>query len=119
MTPLTRRRLQNFRAHRRGYWSLWLFLALFVLSLFAEFIANDQPLLVHFDGHFYFPIFADYDETDFGGDVLRDGGGDEDGGAAGGAPSGSAPADGTSIRRKNAVHNLRNIHPPCADYFSG
>src|ERR1700733_1282391 len=56
-------------------------------------------------------------QTDFGGDILRDGGGDEDGGAAGGAPSGSAPADGTSIRRKNAAHNLRNIHPSLCRLF--
>ena len=69
MTPLTRRRLQNFRANRRGFWSLWIFLALFGTSLFAEFLANDQPLLVRYDGHFYFPVFADYLETDFGGDL--------------------------------------------------
>jgi microcin C transport system permease protein len=69
MTPLTRRRLQNFRANRRGFWSLWLFLLLFGLSLFAEFIANDQPLLVRYDGHFYVPVFTDYLESDFGGDL--------------------------------------------------
>ena len=69
MTPLTRRRLQNFRANRRGFWSAWLFLLLFGLSMFAEFLANDRPLLVRFDKHFYFPVFADYTETDFGGDL--------------------------------------------------
>jgi microcin C transport system permease protein len=69
MTPLTRRRLQNFRANRRGYWSLWIFLALFGVTLFAEFLANDKPLLVRYDGHVYFPVFADYLETDFGGDL--------------------------------------------------
>ena len=69
MTPLTRRRLQNFCANKRGFWSLWLFLLLFGLSMFAEFIANDQPLLVRFDGHFYFPVFTAYTETDFGGDL--------------------------------------------------
>jgi microcin C transport system permease protein len=69
MTPLTRRRLKNFRANRRGFWSLWLFLLLFILSMFAEFIANDQPLLVRFDGHFYFPVFSAYNESDFGGDL--------------------------------------------------
>ena len=46
LTPLTRRRLRNFRANRRGYWSLWIFLALFFLALFAEFIANEKPLLI-------------------------------------------------------------------------
>ncbi|HKT18972.1 MAG TPA: ABC transporter permease [Stellaceae bacterium] len=69
MTPLTRRRLANFRANKRGFWSLWIFLALFGLSLIAEFIANDRPLLVRYDGRSYFPVFADYLETDFGGDL--------------------------------------------------
>ena len=69
MTPLTRRRLANFRANKRGFWSLWIFLALFGLSLFAEFIANDRPLLVRYDGRFYSPVFSDYLETDFGGDL--------------------------------------------------
>src|SRR4029077_13080349 len=50
VTPLTRRRLANFRANRRGFWSLWIFLALFVVSLFAEFIANDHPLVVDYEG---------------------------------------------------------------------
>ena len=49
ITPLTRRRLRNFRANKRGYWSLWIFLGLFFLALFAEFIANDKPLLVWVD----------------------------------------------------------------------
>ncbi|HVI52943.1 MAG TPA: ABC transporter permease [Candidatus Sulfotelmatobacter sp.] len=68
MTPLTRRRLDAFRANRRGYWSLWIFLALFTLSLFAELWANDKPLLVMFDGKAHFPVFVDYAETEFGGD---------------------------------------------------
>ncbi|HEX7968293.1 MAG TPA: ABC transporter permease [Stellaceae bacterium] len=68
LTPLTRRRLANFRANRRGFWSLWIFLVLFVLSLFAEFIANDRPLLIDYDGHLYFPVFVDYPETTFGGE---------------------------------------------------
>ena len=68
LTPLTRRRLANFRANRRGFWSLWIFLALFFTSLFAEFIANDRPLLVAYDGHFYTPVFFDYPETTFGGE---------------------------------------------------
>lgn len=68
MTPLTRRRLENFRANKRGFWSLWIFLALFVLSLFAEFIANDRPILVKYDGAYYMPIFKFYPETAFGGD---------------------------------------------------
>ncbi len=67
VTPLTRRRLRSFRANRRGFWSLWIFLLLFVASLFAEFIANDRPLLVRYEGAFYFPILRDYPETAFGG----------------------------------------------------
>jgi microcin C transport system permease protein len=67
ITPLTRRRLRSFRANRRGFWSLWIFLLLFVASLFAEFIANDRPLLVRYEGAFYFPILRDYPETAFGG----------------------------------------------------
>src|SRR3546814_3206602 len=50
ISPLNRRRLQNFRANARGFWSLWIFLALFVLTLFAEFIANDRPFLVYYGG---------------------------------------------------------------------
>ncbi len=68
MTPLTRRRLYNFCANRRGFWSLWIFLALFFVSLFAEFIANDKPLVVSYDGAFYYPVLFSYPETTFGGD---------------------------------------------------
>ena len=68
ITPLTRRRLLNFRANRRGFWSLWIFLVLFLASLGAEFIANDRPLLIRYDGGFYFPVFSDYPETSFGGE---------------------------------------------------
>src|SRR5579883_2321374 len=67
ISPLTRRRLDAFCANRRGFWSLWIFLALFVTSLFAEFIANDRPIVIHFDGGWYFPIFRNYPETAFGG----------------------------------------------------
>ena len=68
ITPLTQRRLYLFRANKRGFWALWIFLALFIISLFAEFIANDRPILVSFDGHFYVPVLQDYTETTFGGD---------------------------------------------------
>jgi microcin C transport system permease protein len=68
MTPLTRRRLHAFRANRRGYWSLWIFLAIFAASLFAEFWANDRPLVLSYDGALYFPVVKDYAETTFGGD---------------------------------------------------
>jgi microcin C transport system permease protein len=67
-TPLTRRRLQNFRANKRGYWSFWVFTILFILSLFAEFIANDKPFLVSYKGQLLMPVFRAYPETKFGGD---------------------------------------------------
>lgn len=66
-SPLTRRRLHQFRANRRGFWSFWIFLTLFFVSLFAEFIANDKPILVRYDGGFYMPVFKTYPETTFGG----------------------------------------------------
>lgn len=68
ITPLDRRRWANFRANRRGWWSLWVFLALFGLSLFAELIANDKPIAVGFEGRLHMPVFFAYPETRFGGD---------------------------------------------------
>jgi microcin C transport system permease protein len=68
VTPITRRRIDNFKRNRRGFWSLWIFLILFFVSLFAELVANDKPLLVRFDGNFYFPAFTVYPETKFGGE---------------------------------------------------
>ena len=67
-SPLTRRRLANFRANKRGFWSLWIFLALFFFTLGAEFVSNDNPLLIKFDNHYYFPVFVGYPETAFGGE---------------------------------------------------
>ena len=67
LTPLSKRRLINFRANKRGYWSLWIFIGLFVTSLFAEVIANDKPILVQFSDELYVPVFIDYPETVFGG----------------------------------------------------
>jgi microcin C transport system permease protein len=68
LSPVSRRRWQNFKANRRGYWSLWAFLVLFTVSLLADFIANDKPFLVIFQGKAYFPILVTYPETTFGGD---------------------------------------------------
>ena len=68
VSPLTRRRWRNFRANRRGYVSLWIFLALFALSLCAEFLANEKPLLISYDGGTYVPVLVSYPETTFGGD---------------------------------------------------
>lgn len=67
ISPINRRRVDNFKANRRGYWSFWIFLALFVLTLFAEGIANDKPLLIRYDGSFYVPALVSYPETAFGG----------------------------------------------------
>jgi microcin C transport system permease protein len=68
VSPLNKRRWQNFKANKRGYISFWLFLVLFIVSLFAEFIANDKPFLVEYGGHFYSPALVTYPETTFGGD---------------------------------------------------
>ena len=62
-----KRRIRTFKANRRGYWSLWIFSALFLATLFAEVLANDEPLLVRYGGAFYFPVFQAYPETMFGG----------------------------------------------------
>ena len=70
LSPLNRRRLAIFRAHSRGYWSMWIFIVLFSFSLFAEFIANDRPLLIHFEGQWFCPVLQDYSEDAFGSDMM-------------------------------------------------
>jgi len=65
ISPLNKRRWENFKANRRGYWALWLFLALFILSLFAEFIANDKPIFIWVNGRPYFPAVITYADTAF------------------------------------------------------
>jgi len=72
LSPLNRRRLANFRRNGRGYWSFAIFSVLFVLSLGAEFIANDKPILVSYEGQYYTPVFRAYPETQFGGDFETD-----------------------------------------------
>jgi peptide/nickel transport system permease protein/microcin C transport system permease protein len=69
LSPIGQRRWARFKAHRRGWWSLWLFLALFGLSLGGELVANDKPLLVTYQGEWYFPAFKRYTEQDFGGEL--------------------------------------------------
>ncbi|MGI6247212.1 MAG: ABC transporter permease [Pseudochelatococcus sp.] len=71
LSPLNRRRLRNFRANRRGFWSLWIFLALFFVTLGAEFIANDRPLVASYKGELLFPVLVDYPEEKFGGFLAR------------------------------------------------
>lgn len=68
LSPLNQRRLRNFKANRRAYWSLMVFLVLYGLSLFAEVLANDRPLLVQYQGSYYTPFLRFYPETAFGGD---------------------------------------------------
>ena len=67
LSPTNIRRWKNFKANRRGYWSLWLFLILFVLTLFAEFIANDRPIVASYKGEILFPVLVNYPEEKFGG----------------------------------------------------
>ena len=68
LSPLNQRRWRNFRRNGRAFWSLIIFSVLFGLSLFAEFIANDKPILVNYRGEYFTPIFKFYPETAFGGD---------------------------------------------------
>ncbi len=69
LSPLARRRLDRFKQNRRGWWSLWLFLALFVLTLGGELVANDKPLVLKYDGELYFPVFKRHTEQEFGGQL--------------------------------------------------
>ena len=68
ISPITRRRIDNFKRNRRGYWSTWAFLLLFVISMAAELLTNDKPLLILFEDELYFATFVSYPETEFGGD---------------------------------------------------
>jgi microcin C transport system permease protein len=70
LSQVTRRRIVIFRSNGRGYWSLWIFLVLFGASLFAEFIANDRPLLIRYDNAWYIPVLKDYGGDAFGPDFL-------------------------------------------------
>jgi microcin C transport system permease protein len=68
LSPLNQRRWRNFKRNRRAVWSLWIFSVLFILSLFAEFLANDKPILVSYQGELRMPVLSFYSERDFGGD---------------------------------------------------
>lgn len=68
LSPLTHRRIKQFKANKRGFYSFWIFLGLLCVCLFAEIIANDKPILVSFDGGLYAPVLKAYPETTFGGD---------------------------------------------------
>jgi len=74
LSPLNQRRLSNFKKNRRAVWSLWIFSVLFIISLFAEFIANDKPILVSYRGEIRAPVMTFYSEQDFGGDFPTEAG---------------------------------------------
>ncbi|WP_435927189.1 microcin C ABC transporter permease [Dryocola sp. BD613] len=67
LSPMNQARWARFRQNRRGYWSLWIFALIFILSLGSELVANDRPLIVHYQDRFYFPVIVNYSESDFGG----------------------------------------------------
>ncbi len=71
-TPMGRRRWQNFKANRRGFVAFWVFLSLFFVTMFAELLANDRPLLVRYDGEIYYPFIETYPETTFGGEFATE-----------------------------------------------
>ena len=68
LSPLNKRRLENFKSNKRGWYSFWIFTLLFFISIFANFIANEKPLLIIYNNQFYFPVINEYSETTFGGD---------------------------------------------------
>ena len=68
LSPLNKRRLDNFIKNKRGLYSFWIFFVLFIISLFADFIANEKPLIIKYENEFYYPILQYYSETTFGGD---------------------------------------------------
>ena len=68
ISPLNKRRLSNFKSNKRGLFSFWIFSFLFIISIFADFVANDKPLIVKYNQNYYFPIIYNYSETVFGGD---------------------------------------------------
>jgi ABC-type microcin C transport system permease subunit YejE len=67
LSPVNQARWARFRHNRRGYWSLWIFAVIFILSMCSELMANDKPLLVHVNDRWYVPVLANYSESDFGG----------------------------------------------------
>ncbi len=72
LSPLNQRRWRNFKANKRGMAALWVFGVIFCVTLFAEFLANDKPLLIRHEGAFYMPVFKPYAETEFGGDFATE-----------------------------------------------
>ncbi len=71
LTPLNKRRLANFKANKRGYWSFWIFMTLFVMSMLSNILANDRPIITYYKGEILFPVFITYPEEKFGGFLAR------------------------------------------------
>lgn len=71
LTPLNKRRLTNFKANKRGYWSFWIFMTLFVMSMLSNILANDRPIIAYYKGEILFPVFITYPEEKFGGFLAR------------------------------------------------
>jgi microcin C transport system permease protein len=70
LSPLQRRRLAVFRSNRRGFYSLWLFLTIFIVTLFADFVANDRPLVIYENGKWFFPVLYEYGQDAFDPDMI-------------------------------------------------
>ena len=68
LSPLNKRRIINFKSNKRGLYSFWIFTFLFVVSIFADFVANEKPLIIKQENRFFFPVIFEYSETTFGGD---------------------------------------------------
>jgi microcin C transport system permease protein len=68
LSPLNKRRFNNFKSNKRGWYSFWIFSFLFIVSMCANFISNDKPILINYNDKYYFPIIIGYPETTFGGD---------------------------------------------------
>ena len=64
---MNQRRWENFKKNRRGFYSCWILLGLFALSMASELVANDKPLILSLHGEWYFPVLFTYTETEFGG----------------------------------------------------
>jgi microcin C transport system permease protein len=71
LTPLNKRRLANFKANKRGYWSFWIFMTLFVMSMLSNILANDRPIITYYKGEILFPVIITYPEEKFGGFLAR------------------------------------------------
>ena len=71
LTPLNKRRLTNFKANKRGYWSFWIFMTLFIISMLSNIFANDRPIIAYYKGEILFPVFITYPEEKFGGFLAR------------------------------------------------